>query len=227
MEPTNFISLRKWLIIGIVIFYNAIIVTAQTDSLSKNSQFLFPDFSKSVIRLKTGEIITANLNYNTVTQKMTFSQNGSLTDLNKPEAVDTILLQNKMFIPYKDVFLEILLNARVSLYIQHKGDLKSGGRPGAYGTTSHTLPPTSVSTYYSDNKSYELNLPENFSVVPTPLYWIKIDNTMTRIDSKRQFLKLFPKNQEELIQFIDRSDINFKRQEDLIKLVDFCNSLTD
>jgi len=200
-------------------------VTAQPDSLISRSQFLFPDFSRSVVKLKTGKIITAMMNYNTITQKMTFSQNGTLSDLNKPEVVDTILIQNKKFIFYKNEFLEVIVNARVSLFIQHKSDLKSSGRPGAYGTTSHTLGPTSVSKLYSDNKGYDLNVPENFSVVQSPWYWMKINNTMSRIDSERQFLKLFPKNVEEIKQFIYKSDINIKKQEDLIKLVTYCNNL--
>jgi hypothetical protein len=200
-------------------------MTAQTDSLINRSQFLFPDFSRSVVKLKTGKIITAMMNYNTITQKMTFSQNGTLSDLNKPEAVDTILIQNKKFIFYKDEFLEVIVNARISLFIQHKSDLKSSGRPGAYGTTSHTLGPTSVSKLYSDNEGYDLNVPENYSVVQSPWYWMKINNTMSRIDSERQFLKLFPKNVEEIKQFIYKSDINIKKQEDLIKLVTYCNNL--
>ncbi len=225
MKRHNILPIRKMIISVIIIFCEVTKLTAQTDSLIKRSQFLFPDFSMSVVKLKTGETIIANMNYNTITQKMTFSQNGALTDLNKPEAVDTILLQNKKFIFYKNAFLEILVNARVSLYIQHKNDFKSSGRPGAYGTTSHTLGPTSVSTLYSENKAYDLNVPENFSVVPSPFYWVRINNVMHRIDSERQFLKLFPKNGEEIKQFINKSDINIKKQEDLLRLVKYCNDL--
>jgi len=225
MRHNNILPIRKVIIIGIIIFYKVMQVTAQPDSLISRSQFLFPDFSRSVVKLKTGKIITAMMNYNTITQKMTFSQNGTLSDLNKPEVVDTILIQNKKFIFYKNEFLEVIVNARVSLFIQHKSDLKSSGRPGAYGTTSHTLGPTSVSKLYSDNKGYDLNVPENFNVVQSPWYWMKINNTMSRIDSERQFLKLFPKNVEEIKQFIYKSDINIKKQEDLIKLVTYCNNL--
>jgi hypothetical protein len=225
MRHNNILPIRKVIIIGIIIFYKVMQVTAQPDSLISRSQFLFPDFSRSVVKLKTGKIITAMMNYNTITQKMTFSQNGTLSDLNKPEVVDTILIQNKKFIFYKNEFLEVIVNARVSLFIQHKSDLKSSGRPGAYGTTSHTLGPTSVSKLYSDNKGYDLNVPENFNVVQSPWYWMKINNTRSRIDSERQFLKLFPKNVEEIKQFIYKSDINIKKQEDLIKLVTYCNNL--
>jgi hypothetical protein len=225
MKRSDILLIKNIIISLIIIFCKVTQLAAQTDSLIKRSQFLFPDFSMSVVKLKTGQTITANMNYNTITQKMTFSQNGTLTDLNKPEAVDTILLQNKKFIFYKNAFLEILVNAKVSLYIQHKSDLKSSGRPGAYGTTSHTLGPTSVSTLYNENKAYDLNVPENFSVVSSPFYWVRINNVMYRIDSERQFLKLFPKIGEEIKQFINTSHINLKKQEDLIKLVNYCNNL--
>jgi peptidase E len=56
-----------------------------------------------------------------------------------------------------------------------------------------------------------LNVPENFSVIQSPFYWVKINNTMSSIDSERQFLKLFTKNVEEIKQFINKSDINIKK----------------
>jgi len=218
-------QIKRWIFFGLIMLCKAVQLTAQNDSIIKSSQFLFPDFSIGVVKLKTGEIIKANMNYNTITQKMTFSQNGELTDLNKPEAVDTIIIQNRQFIPFKNGFLEVLVNAKVSLYIQHRSDLKSSGRPGAYGTTSYTVGSTSVSTLYSKNNSYDLNVPENFSVVPSPSYWIKINNNLHRIDSERQLMKLFTKNNEEIKQFIKENNINIKKQEDLLNLVDYCNGL--
>ncbi len=218
-------TIRKTIIYGIVIFFEVIPAKAQTDSLTNRSPFLYPEFRKSTIKLKTGETAAADMNYNTITQKMTFSQNGKLTDLNKPEAVDTIIIQDRKFIFHNHAFLEILVNSGISLYIQHKSELKSSGRPGAYGTTSHTLPPTSISTLYSENKGYDLTVPENFTAVPSSFYWVKINNKMRRIDSEHQFLKLFPKNGAEIKQFIDKNNINIKNQEDLIKLITYCNSL--
>jgi len=206
-------------------FCQVIPAVSQTDSVIRSSQFLFPEFSIALLKLKTGEIVKADMNYNTITQKMTFSQNGSLSDLNKPEAVDTIIIQNKKFIPFRNAFLEVLVNDRIPLYIQHKSNLRSGGRTGAYGTKSQTLGTNTISTLYSENKTYDLSLTENFNVVPSPLFWIKTINEMHRIDSEHQFIKLFPKREEQIRQFIKEYTISFKKQEDLIKLVNFCNGL--
>jgi hypothetical protein len=162
MRHNNILPIRKVIIIGIIIFYKVMQVTAQPDSLISRSQFLFPDFSRSVVKLKTGKIITAMMNYNTITQKMTFSQNGTLSDLNKPEVVDTILIQNKKFIFYKNEFLEVIVNARVSLFIQHKSDLKSSGRPGDMVPHPTLLVRHLFQHYIVRIKAYELKCSREF-----------------------------------------------------------------
>lgn len=199
-------------------------LTAQTDSIANLPQFLYPDFAKSIVKLKTGVSLTAILNYNTVSEKMTFYQNGALMNLNKPETVDTIFMQNAKFVFNENVFYEVLLNAPVSLFIQHKSDLTSPGKPAAYGTPSETAGSTSISKLYSD-KTYNLKLPENFKVTPSPVYWVRINNVMQRFSSERQFLKIFPTKEDEIKKFINKSNINIKKQDDLIKLVTYCNEL--
>jgi hypothetical protein len=200
-------------------------LTAQTDSIANLPQFLFPDFTIGVIKLKTGEIVTASMNYNTLTEKMTFNDNGTLSDLNKPEVVDTILLQNKKFIFNVNAFYEVLVNEPVSLYIQHKSDLKSTGRQGAYGTTSQTVGPTSIPKLYGTKNTYDLKIPENYTVVPSPVYWVRINNVMHSFLTERQFLKIFTGKEEEIKIFIKQSELNIKKQDDLIKIVYYCNEL--
>jgi hypothetical protein len=200
-------------------------MTAQTDTLENRSQFLFPDFGMSLIKLKTGEAVTTNTNFNIVTGRMTFYQNNKYTDLNKPEAVDTIFLQNKRFIYYKSTFLEVVVNAPVSLYIQHKGELKSTGRPGAYGIKTQTAGPNAVSQLVTNTKIYDLKVLENYIVIPSLLFWVKFNNKMNCIQSERQFLKLFPSNEDKIKQFISQSHLNLKSQDDMIALVIYCNRL--
>lgn len=212
------------IILVIVSLYIIMPLTAQTDSLANLPQFLYPNFTKSIVKFKTGASITAILNYNTVTEKMTFYQNGALMTLKKPETVDTIFLQNAKFVFNENVFYEVLLNAPVSLFIQHKSDLTSPGKPAAYGTPSETAGSTAISKLYND-KTYNLKLTENFKVIPSPVYWIRVNNVMQRFVSERQFLKIFPTKEDEIKKFIKKYNISVKKQNDLIKLVTYCNEL--
>jgi hypothetical protein len=155
---------------------------------------------------------------------MIFYQNGTLKTLNKPETVDTIILQNAKFVFNENAFYEVLLNAPVSLYIQHKSDLISPGKPSAYGAPSETAASTSISQLYND-KAYNLKLPESYKVTPASVYWIRFNNVMQKFSSERQFIKIFPTKSDEIKKYIKKSNINIKKQNDLIRLVTYCNVL--
>jgi hypothetical protein len=226
MKNLNNPTRKIFIFLIILHFCNNQQINAQNDSIANLPQYLFPEFTNCTIRLKTGVTITAVMNYNTLTEQMTFYQNGTLMDLNKPETVDTIFLQNTKFIFFENMFYEVLVKAPVALFIQHKSDLTSTGNPAAYGTTSQTVGPTSVSKLYSNNnRTYNLKLPENSKVTPSPVYWIRINNVMNSFQTERQFLKNFPTKKDEIKRFIDQSKIKINRMEDLIKLINYCNTL--
>jgi hypothetical protein len=225
MKHSNIPFTRKMMIFGILILCQVFPSTAQTDSLKNLAQYLYPEFSVGKIKLKTGKAITANMNYNTLTEKLTFIQNGTLLDLAKPETVDTIILQNNKFVFINDALYELVINGPVSLFIQHKSNLSSTGRPGAYGTKSQTSGPVSVTKLYSDNNTYKLKLPVEYVVTKTPINWIRTDNAMHKILTTRQFFKLFPAQEEKIKQFVKQNKLNIKDSNDLIKIVTFCNEL--
>jgi hypothetical protein len=212
---------------SIILLWSGPILSAQSDSTSNLRQFLFPEFSPGIVRLKSGESFTSLMNFNTVTGNMTFNQSGNLSDLNKPEIVDTISIQKRTFVFHEKVFLEVLVNAPVSLFIQHRSELTSTGRPGAYGITSQSVGPTSSLSRYlgDDNKTYNLKLPEDYKVTPSNYFYIRKDSILNRINSERQFLKLFPTREADIKAYINETKINIKRQEDLIRLVKYCNQI--
>jgi hypothetical protein len=226
MRISKILSIRRVIIFGIIIFCVVTQLTAQIDSLSNRAQFLYPDFSTGVVKMKDGKTTSATMNYNTLTEKMTFYQNGTLMDMIKPETVDTITLQNNKFVFLEDAFLEVLVNGHVTLFIQHKSDLSSTGRPGPYGTKSQTSGPVSVPKLYTLNNTYNLKLPVEYVVTPSPVNWIRIDNEMHKILSNRQFFKLFPGNEDKIKEYINKNKLNIKKTDDLVKIVTYCNTLS-
>ncbi len=216
---------RKMIFLVILILSQVIPALAQPDSLNNLAQYLYPEFSAGKIILKSGKSTTVNMNYNTLTEKMTFFQSGTLLDLVKPETVDTVILQNNKFVFLDNAFFEVLVDGPVSLFIQHRSDLSSTGRPGPYGTKSQTSGPVSVSKLYSDNNTYNLKLPVEFVVTPAPVNWIRIDNVMHKILTSRQFYKLFPAQENKIKQFVKENKLNMKNTSDLVKIVTYCNTL--
>ncbi len=218
--------IRKSVLPAVVLFCIEIQLTAQADSAIKRSQFLLPDFTSGTIMLKTGGKIEREINFNLLTGKLNYMENGKVMDLINPQAIDTVYILNNKFIYNDNAFLEVIIEAPVSLYLEHKGQLISSGKEGPYGTTSQTSGPTSLKRYLTDANTYNLKLPEEFKVIKSFVPWVKINNEFHKFLTIKQFQKLFPDNKDNLNQFINKFKPSIKNPDDLIKLVNYCNGLT-
>jgi hypothetical protein len=63
---------------------------AQTEESNVMAQFLFPEFSKGIVKMKAGAPISAVMNYNTLTEKVVFEQKGNYLDMINNGNVDTL-----------------------------------------------------------------------------------------------------------------------------------------
>jgi hypothetical protein len=204
---------------------NGMQLTAQNDSRQNNSQYLLPDFVQATIKMKTGQDQKAVMNYNTVTEKMVFKQGDNLMDLINLGAIDTVFLGNRKFVTFDNVFYEVLVNAPVSLFIQHKSDLLPPGKPAAYGGTTQVSSSNYLSSVELAGGRYNLKLPDDYAVKPAPVNWIRKNSTMYRFLNERQFLKIFPEKADNIKLFIKQNKLRTENPEDLIKLINFCNEL--
>jgi hypothetical protein len=188
-------------------------------------QLLFPEFSNGIIKMKSGKTTTANLNYNTVEEEMLVEQNGGFFLINNLNDVDTITLQNRKFVHIGTAFYEVIVKGHVSLYIQYKSHYAPVGSKSAYGLTSQTTGPTAVSTVRGGNQVRSLDMPENTTVESDIIYWAKIGDVMNKFTSERQFIKIFPGNEDKIKAYIKSSKLDLKSPEGLLMIGKFCNEL--
>jgi len=200
-------------------------LNAQTDPANPLPQFLFPAFTKSLVKMKDRRQLTATLNYNMVDEEMIFDQKGVYMALDKPQEIDTIYLQNRKFVPVEKAFYEVAVNGTTDIFIQHKSRYAPVGSNTAYGLKTQTLGPSSVKSVSVGNQVRQIDVPDNVTVSPATVFWIKIGDQMNKFTTERQFLKLFPDIEEKLKEFIKTNKIDIKIREDLIKLGNFCNVL--
>jgi hypothetical protein len=212
-------------ILALVLCSTSMELMSKTDSGQQNYQYLLPEFTQSIVKMKTGESRNIIMNYNTVTEKMVFQQNGKLMDMTNLGAVDTVFLGNRKFVLFDKAFYELLVDAPISLFIQYKSDLLSPGRPAAYGGTSQVSSSVYAGGVELSSGYYNLKLPSDYVVKPEPVNWIRKNNTMSKFLNERQFLKIFPENADKLKQFIKQNKISTYNPADLIKLINYCNEL--
>jgi hypothetical protein len=198
---------------------------AQTRPDGSAPQFLYPEFTKSIVRMKNGQIQNIMLNYNTVSEKMVFQKDEKLYDMANPEMVDTVLLQESRFVPEGKVFYEVVLVAPVAFYAQYKGELQPPGTPAGYGGTSQVSNTKNLSSVQLSSGYYNLELPADYTVKTNITYWYSKDGNMLSFVNERQFLKLNPDKETELKQFIKQNKIKFDKLPDIVKLAEYYNQL--
>jgi len=189
------------------------------------AQYLFPEFSRGMILTKACKMNNLILNYNTVSEKMVYEQKGQYYDIANPETTDTAILSGRKFIPYGKVFLEVVVKGETPFFIQRKSELVAPGRPAGYGQTSQLTASNYLTGIETPSGYYNFKLPDGYTVRATPVYWLRRGGEMHSFLGEKQFLKIFPDKSAILKKFIKDNRIRFERENDLLKLVAFCNEL--
>jgi hypothetical protein len=221
------IILLKGIVFMTFMLFASDILNAQSNADGDMPQFLFPDFPAGTVKMKNGNKQKLPLNYNTITEKMVYRQNGTLYDMIGIDMVDTIYIKESKFIPSGKYFVEVLHEGPVTLFIQHKGSLLSPGAPAAYGGTSQVSNSKYLTSIGLSGQYYNLKLPQDFTVQPSPVFWIRNNSGMHDFLNEKQFLKIFPENQQDLKKFIKQNKLKFERITDMKKLAEYCNELIE
>jgi hypothetical protein len=223
MKPITWFA--KYLFCTVILSAAVTTVGAQTDSALNLPNFLLPSFTRSLVKFKSGEVKTALLNYNVIDQEMVFRQADAYMVLDDPQLIDTILMDDRKFVPFKVGFYEVALTGPFVLYIQHKINAEDEGTPTGYGATSKSATPVYLKQIYGPTGSINLRIPDNYKLTDVTDYWISMNNSMDKFATKRQFLKLFKDKEKEINQYIDKNNISFKKPADVVKLVTYCRDL--
>lgn len=194
----------------------------ETDNLEN---LVFPRFQQSVVTLKTGQSYSAVLNYEKTEQQMVLIRNNQLFLFKDHQAVDTVYMDDRVFVPAETGFYEVLVSGPATLFMQHKARLDNTGATLAYGTKTSTAGVTHISKIFSQDGAINLKIPENFKVVDDSDFLLRVDGQIMKVLNKKQFLKLFPGKSEKLEEYIKANYTDFKSADDLAGLVEYCNGL--
>jgi hypothetical protein len=219
----NSFSSRYYFFLIISLLFS-MMLSAQPTITKDLPQYLFSDFLPATIKMKEGNDIILNLNYNTATGKMVFLKSGRLYDMVNPQSVDTVFMQQSVLVPYDTVFLDVLTEGKITFFIQHKSDIILRSKPKMTGTTQ-----VSEANYYPGNKSeiVYLNpkLPEGFAVKSSTVYWVRVNDKMIMFTNERQLIKIFPEKADLIKSFIKESDLKIHNRADLIRIGNYCNEI--
>jgi len=218
---------NKLLSIKILLLFFAFVITANAQNEDENlmpPHYVFSQFTKGVVKLKDGRIETPMLNYNKLTEEVIFINNGQNLSLTRLETIDTVTIQSRKFIPVGKVFYELLLNAPVSLFIQHKSRMQMVGSEVGYGGTSQVSSTTRITSMSSSGLVYNLKLPDECTVNDDSHIWVRKDNQFYPADNERDVKKIFPEKEAVVKLFFKSNKLKLKNIDDSKKLGTFLNT---
>lgn len=208
--------------LGILLF---VVSSAQTNEKGEMPQYVLPVFSNARILMKAGAVQRETMNYNMVTEMMVYLKDEKYWDLANPDMVDTIWLGNMKFVPVGKRFFEVRYKGEIALFIQHKGTVMSAGATVGYGGKSQLASTDYITSIDLSGGRFNLPLPSDFIVNPSPVYWIRKNGEMLDFLNEKQFLKYFPDDQASIRDFIKTNKLKFDKPDQLARIVEYCDKL--
>ena len=183
--------------------------------------YRYPNFKEGKVYFLEGGLSAGKLNYNFISEAMQFiTPTGDTLSLADEPTIKYIAIEKDTFY-YDKGYLEGLLNAgTVKLAIKQKIKFKDTYKIGAFGTASPTLRTENEKTYMGDNR-YNLIIAEDLIFVKEKEYYLNVRFRDFVIVTKKNLIKLFPKQKDNIESFLKENNINLRVESDLKKLVQY------
>lgn len=204
----------------LVLFYLLGLVCTVHSQNKEGSPYLFEEFQNAVVIFKDGSQYHEKMNYNLLVNKFFFidRKDNRVKVLSNPQDVQVIKFGNRTFYIKGNNGIEILPTNPI-LYVQYKGNIRKEASKGAYGTKAET---TSVRTYGGTNANngqrYDFDPEKLILGSRYNIYWIEYKGKKKAFKNFKQFLKLYPKQKEELQLFIKENNVDFNDVQQMSRL---------
>ncbi|MCF8222386.1 MAG: hypothetical protein K9J25_04505 [Bacteroidales bacterium] len=187
-------------------------------------QYLFNRFTDGLVVKKSGEKVVAELNYNIATQEMIFKQDGQFLALGNLNSIDTVYLNNMVFIPSDNIFLELAVSGKINLLVQFSGTARVKGEDLGYGVSSETSRVTSMSSISNGGALYNLDLPDNIEITRNITYYVRQGEEMERFVNERAFARLFRDKKKKIKNYIKDNNLDFDNYSHVVQVVKWLNA---
>lgn len=184
----------------------------------KGSKYLFPEFTDSYVYYKDGRVFQVPTNYDLFGNKFIFiDKDNEQKEFSEPNMILSIKVGTRTFIPTSGNEAAEIIQDNPRLLVQYIGD-KRIKKDLTFGGKSETA---SVDAY--SNLIYGTGDNEKNTVLVKIDYqfYIEKNKRLKRFSTEKQFLKIFPKQKEQIKQYINENKVDFGSIEQVIKLCNF------
>lgn len=210
------------------IFFLFFFMAVLTIQAQKPTVYLFPDFTKGTVYLNNLTRSTLPLNYDASNKKLFYKQDGVVMELTDNSNVDSLVINGRLFIPYRQRFLEYvpLADDHFLLVDWSLKEKYTGLRQGA-DINPHTIAnvqAVNVGALYARMPDGEVDNNIIVTADDNEYTFIYGDKRVTFRDRK-SLLKHLPAHKEEVREFISNHHIGPDNLDEAIQVVEYFFSL--
>ena len=188
--------------------------------------YVLPDFTEGTAFLRDGTTSTQLFNYNILLDELQFKTfNGDTMAIADPVIIKNVVIDSFIFYYSKGYLREIVKAGDYKLAIKQNMVQVADKTRGAYDAASGA---SSITTYGSINNSSQIyRLQVNKDVLFQEIVSYRISDAYNNfiVADKKGFLALFDGKKDSVMKYIKMQHINFNKQADLVKLLQFCAAL--
>lgn len=182
-------------------------ISFATENETIGSEYLVKAFQPSKVVTKEDKIILVDMRFNTFTQEMEILQKDKILALNH-EIVQKVILNRDTFKPISQesekIFVHELVNGNLSLFKKYEAKLKEGKITPGIQTGKPKDRIFIINTYVLKAKDEE-----KYSILKL---------------KKKSILKVINENKE-TINYIKNNKLSFNKEEDVIKIFEYFNTI--
>ncbi|HEY5969832.1 MAG TPA: hypothetical protein VIU35_17745 [Chitinophagaceae bacterium] len=184
--------------------------------------YRYPQFVYGKVYILNGQVAEAKLNYNRIIEEIQFIDLRGDTLSLADESTIRLITMNQDSFYFDDGYLELIQDySVVKMAIRERIRLSDKQKIGAYGQTNTTTSIETTGGFLDSYKRYNVVSNENLVLQWEKYYYLSAKRGHFFIVNKKNVLKEFGDYRKALQDFLDKNDLNFKREEDLRKLCEF------
>lgn len=205
-----------------------VLQTSTPDTINPNSMYKYPDFLKGILHYKDGSSAAARFNVNMLLDEVQFiNMKGDTLSLTDQGIIDNIVIGDHTYYFSKGAIEVIKSYKPVQLGVNHKIVIKVKNQRGAYGESLETNSVTDVRVLILYNTATSLEVNKNIQLTKVKEYYFVSDKSLILPATKNNLYKVFREhNQKALSAYLSDNKVNFRKEEDLCRLLSYCEQIT-
>jgi hypothetical protein len=189
-------------------------------------QYIFPDFLPGRVIRKDKPEVQCKLNYNFLLDEMLFiDENGNKMALSSNDDITQVYIGKRLFMPALKGYVEVIERGNIGLVYKWTCNIVEKGKEGALGLTTDAPSIYQMNQMSFDAKQWKLDVDKEAVVSVEVVPYLKVKSKYIQIKGVKAFYSALSSKKSMIDNYITQNPIDFKKETDLRKLTQYCNSL--